>query len=117
MTLKKDGHKSLGFSIVGGRNSSRGNCPLFIRSIAPDSIAADDGRLHSGDRLTQINGTTISCVCSPIHTVSFRHPLLLNVVCSLSDIYNVVRVYSLSDSPAKHVLGGEGKGGGEGEKG
>ena len=56
VTLKKDGQKSLGFSIVGGRNSSRGNSPLFIRSIAPDSIAADDGRLHSGDKISQING-------------------------------------------------------------
>ena len=56
MTLKKDGQKSLGFSIVGGRNSSRGHCPLFIRSIAPNSIASEDGRLHSGDKISQING-------------------------------------------------------------
>ena len=56
VTLKKDGQKSLGFSIVGGRNSSRGHCPLFIRSIAPNSIASEDGRLHSGDKISQING-------------------------------------------------------------
>ena len=58
VTLKKDGQKSLGFSIVGGRNSTRGNSPLFIRSIAPQSISAEDGRLHSGDKITQINGET-----------------------------------------------------------
>jgi C-terminal processing protease CtpA/Prc len=59
VTLKKDGQKSLGFSIVGGRNSSRGHCPLFIRSIAPNSIASEDGRLHSGDKISQINGTAV----------------------------------------------------------
>jgi C-terminal processing protease CtpA/Prc len=59
VTLKKVGQKSLGFSIVGGRNSARGHSPLFIRSIAPNSLASEDGRLHSGDRITQINGTEV----------------------------------------------------------
>ena len=62
VTLKKVGQKSLGFSIVGGRNSSRGHSPLFVRSIAPNSIASEDGRLHSGDHITRINGVCV-CLC------------------------------------------------------
>lgn len=61
ITLKRDNSESLGFSIVGGVNSSRGNSPIYIRSIAPQSIAATDGRLQSGDELISINGiSTIS---------------------------------------------------------
>ena len=61
ITLKRDNSESLGFSIVGGVNSSRGNSPVYIRSIAPQSIAATDGRLQSGDELISINGiSTIS---------------------------------------------------------
>ena len=56
ITLKRDNSESLGFSIVGGVNSSRGNSPVYIRSIAPQGIAAQDGRLQSGDELISING-------------------------------------------------------------
>ena len=66
VTLKKDGQKSLGFSIVGGRNSSRGHCPLFIRSIARNSIASEDGRLNSGDRISQINGNFNYLITEPL---------------------------------------------------
>ena len=60
ITLKRDGNESLGFSIVGGVNSSRGHSPVYIRSIAPKSIAADDGRLQSGDELLSINGISVT---------------------------------------------------------
>ena len=60
ITLHRSGRGSLGFSIVGGANSSKGNSPIYIRSIAPKSIAALDGRLHSGDEVLKINGLSLA---------------------------------------------------------
>ena len=57
--LKRPGMESLGFSIVGGAHSARGNSPVFIRNVAPDSIAYDDGRLKSGDKILKINGVSV----------------------------------------------------------
>lgn len=60
ITLRRGGAESLGFSIVGGVNSTRGHSPVYIRSIAPKSIAWEDGRLQSGDELTAINGISVT---------------------------------------------------------
>ena len=56
----RNGTESLGFSLVGGVNSSRGDSPIYIRSIAPGGIAADDGRLQPGDEITKINGLLLA---------------------------------------------------------
>ena len=50
---------SLGFSIVGGRRSPKGDCPVFIKSLAPKSIAESDGRLHCGDELVAVNNISL----------------------------------------------------------
>lgn len=60
ITLQRSGNESLGFSIVGGAHSARGNSPVFIRNIASDSIASEDGRLRSGDKILKINGVSVS---------------------------------------------------------
>lgn len=51
---KGPGKKSLGFTIVGGRDSPRGALGIFIKSILPGGQAAEDGRLRAGENCIYI---------------------------------------------------------------
>lgn len=57
--LVREGKESLGFSIVGGANSSKGDSPVYIRSVAANSITEEDGRLRPGDEILRINGIPV----------------------------------------------------------
>ncbi|KAL5479626.1 hypothetical protein EMCRGX_G023174 [Ephydatia muelleri] len=59
ITIVREGKESLGFSIVGGANSSKGDSPVYIRSVAPSSITEEDGRLRPGDEILSINGIPV----------------------------------------------------------
>jgi len=55
---KGPGHKSLGFSIVGGKDSPKGSIGIYVKSIFPNGQALDI--LREGDEIFSVNGRSVA---------------------------------------------------------
>lgn len=56
------GTSGLGFSIVGGKGSPKGNLPIIIKFVSPDSMAAKEGQLKAKDIILSVNGISFENV-------------------------------------------------------
>ncbi|XP_063788723.1 partitioning defective 3 homolog B isoform X2 [Pseudophryne corroboree] len=56
----KKGADGLGFTVVTRDSTVHGPGPIFVKNILPKGAAITDGRLLSGDRIMEVNGTVIA---------------------------------------------------------
>ncbi|KAL1462459.1 hypothetical protein WDU94_014291 [Cyamophila willieti] len=77
---KGPGHKSLGFSIVGGRDSPKGNLGIFVKTIFQAGQAAENEKLREGDEIIAINGIPLENKTHAEAIAMFKDIKLGNVI-------------------------------------
>ena len=59
VTLHREANEELGFSVVGGIGSPKGDSPIFVKYISSKGLAGQSGRLKCGDEILKINRIAI----------------------------------------------------------
>ncbi|KAF7287412.1 uncharacterized protein LOC143197007 [Rhynchophorus ferrugineus] len=63
-------YKPLGFSIVGGRDSPKGNIGIYVKTIFVNGQAAEAGNLREGDEILAVNNV-------PLHGVAHKEAVTI----------------------------------------
>ncbi|XP_071170776.1 patj homolog isoform X5 [Mytilus edulis] len=64
--------KGLGFTIVGGSDSEKGNLGIFVRRILPRGLIAEDGNMKEGDEILEVNGFKVTGLTHKEALAKFR---------------------------------------------
>nr|XP_054757881.1 ligand of Numb protein X 2-like [Lytechinus pictus] len=59
ITLEKGTNASLGFSIVGGNDSTHGPQPIYVKTVVSNGVAAKNGLLKCGDIIESVNSVSL----------------------------------------------------------
>ena len=59
VTLHREANEELGFSLVGGASSPKGDSPVYIKYVSSKGVAGQTGRLKCGDEILKVNRISV----------------------------------------------------------
>ena len=59
VTLHREANEELGFSLVGGTDSPKGDSPVYIKYVSSKGVAGQTGRLKPGDEILKVNRISV----------------------------------------------------------
>ncbi|XP_032670168.1 uncharacterized protein LOC116843664 [Odontomachus brunneus] len=101
--LKGPGHKGLGFSIVGGTDSPRGNMGIYVKTVFPNGQAADLGTVKEGDEILSINSKPLHGMTHAEAIAEFKSVKAGDVVLHVGRRVNRKKRESLTLAPVNPV--------------